>query len=62
MFPGQPPAKISVDGKSYGAKPRVAVKVTPGRHTVKWQWSDGKVATQSVKVGAGDKKKIKASR
>lgn len=62
MFPGQPPAKISVDGKSYGAKPRVAVKVSAGRHTVKWQWSDGKVATQSVKVGAGDKKKIRASR
>ena len=62
MFPGQPPAKISVDGKSYGAKPRVAVKVSPGKHTVKWQWSDGKVATQTVKVGSGEKKKIRASR
>ena len=62
MFPGQPPATIVVDGKSYGAKPRVVAKVSAGPHNIKWKWSDGKVGTASVKVTAGGSTKVKAKR
>ena len=62
MFPGQPPATIVVDGKSYGAKPRVVAKVSAGTHNIKWKWSDGKVSTTSVKVSAGGSTKVKAKR
>ena len=62
MFPGQPPATNVVDGKSYGAKPRVVAKVSAGTHNIKWKWSDGKVSTTSVKVSAGGSTKVKAKR
>lgn len=57
---GVAPASIYVDGKFVGKTPQGNVKVTPGRHTVKWQWDNGKKITQSVTVADGQTKLVKA--
>jgi len=57
---GVAPASVYVDGKFVGKTPQGNVKVTPGRHTVKWQWDNGKKITQSVTVADGQTKLVKA--
>ncbi|MEM6992467.1 MAG: PEGA domain-containing protein, partial [Myxococcota bacterium] len=57
---GSPPAKVYVDGRYVGRTPQAHIKVTPGRHVVKWQWADGKTKSQSVVVDAGAIKIAKA--
>jgi hypothetical protein len=49
--PGLPPATVWVDGKKEDKTTPVIVMVAPGKHTVKWQWPDGKKASQKVDVG-----------
>ena len=53
-------AKAYVDGTFVGNTPQTDVKVTPGRHTVKWQWDNGKKVTQSVNIADGQTKVVKA--
>ena len=57
---GVSPAKVYVDGTFIGTTPQSDVAVTPGRHTVKWQWSNGKKITQSVTVADGQRKIVRA--
>ncbi|MEM6994575.1 MAG: PEGA domain-containing protein, partial [Myxococcota bacterium] len=57
---GVAPAKVYVDGKFVGNTPQGNVKVTPGRHTVKWVWPNGKTKSQSVVVPDNGSKIVKA--
>ncbi len=59
--PGLPPADVYIDGKKAG-KTILKVKVTPGSHTVKWKWSDGKSSSQKVSVADGASKVIKGGK
>jgi len=61
VAPGNPPATVYVDGKKAGRAP-VFVKVSPGSHTVKWKWDDGKSDTQKVKVADKESKLLKGSK
>ena len=61
VAPGNPPADVYVDGKKEGRAP-VFVKVSPGSHTVKWKWDDGKSDTQKVSVGDKEVKLLKGSK
>ena len=61
VAPGNPPASVSVDGKSEGRTP-VFVKVVAGPHTVKWKWDDGKSDTQKVTVGDNESKLLKGNK
>ncbi|MEX1369492.1 MAG: PEGA domain-containing protein, partial [Nannocystaceae bacterium] len=47
------PAKAYVDGKYVGTTPVLNVKVTPGKHTVKFTWTDGRAA-QTINVNVAD--------
>ena len=51
--PGLPPATVWVDGQKQAKPTPVTVMVTPGTHTVKWKYPDGK--STSKKVTAADK-------
>jgi len=61
VAPGNPPATVYVDGRKQGRAP-VFVKVSPGSHTVKWKWDDGKTDTQKVSVGDKESKLLKGSK
>lgn len=56
--PGSPPAKVSVDGKPVGTTPIVALKVSPGTHTVSFKWP-GKRYSITVDVEADESKTIR---
>ena len=58
--PGVPPAEVYVDDRFVGKTPRPSVKVTPGRHTVKFKWPGGKVIKKSVTVASGGSSIVKA--
>ena len=58
--PGVPPAEVYVDGRSVGKTPRPNVKVTPGRHTVKFKWPGGKEIKKSVTVASNASAIVKA--
>jgi hypothetical protein len=51
---------VFVDGKLAGQTPIPNLKVTPGKHKVKWKWSDGREVTMSVDLVDGESKVIKA--
>jgi hypothetical protein len=57
---GVAPAQVFVDGKLVGSTPIGNLKVTPGKHKVKWKWADGREVTTSVDVADGESKVIKA--
>ena len=57
---GVAPAEVYIDGKFIGHTPQGSVAVTPGRHTVKWVWGNGKKVTQSVTLADGQRKVVKA--
>lgn len=57
---GVDPAKVYIDGKFIGSTPQGNVAVTPGRHTIKWQWADGERVSQTVTVEDGQRKVVKA--
>ena len=57
---GVTPAQVFVDGKLAGVTPISGLKVTPGKHKVKWKWSDGREVTMSVDLADGETKVIKA--
>jgi len=57
---GVAPAQVFVDGKLAGTTPIGNLKVTPGKHKVKWKWTDGREVTMSVDVADGESKVIKA--
>jgi hypothetical protein len=61
VAPGNPPAAVTVDGKSEGRTP-VFVKVTAGSHTVKWKWDDGKTDTEKVSVNENQSLLLKGSK
>jgi hypothetical protein len=61
VAPGNPPATVTVDGKSEGRTP-VFVKVTAGAHTVKWKWDDGKSDTQKATVAENESKLLKGNK
>jgi serine/threonine protein kinase len=61
VAPGNPPATVTVDGKSEGRTP-VFVKVTAGSHTVKWKWDDGKTDTQKATVADNESKLLKGNK
>lgn len=61
VAPGNPPATVTVDGKSEGRTP-VFVKVTAGSHTVKWKWDDGKTDTQKATVAENESKLLKGNK
>lgn len=53
-------AQVYVDGKLVGTTPLGDVRVSPGRHKVKWRWPDGREVTQSVEIDAGKTRLMKA--
>ena len=57
---GAPPAEVYVDGVRKGKTPLPAVRVTPGRHTVRFKWSDGKEVTRRVFVADGAREVVRA--
>ena len=57
---GVPPAKVYIDGWFLGTTPVTEHTVKPGRHRVKWVWSDGRTVTQSVTLVGGTTKVLKA--
>jgi eukaryotic-like serine/threonine-protein kinase len=57
--PGVLPAQVFVDGKPVGTTPVGGFKVAPGKHKVKWKWTDGREVTMSVDVADGEVKLIK---
>ncbi len=57
---GAPPARVHVDGKMIGMTPQPDVRVTAGRHTVKWTWPSGKTSSRSVVLNADTVKVVKA--
>jgi len=57
---GVMPAQVFVDGKLAGTTPIGNLKVTPGKHKVKWKWSDGREVAMSVDLADGESKVIKA--
>ncbi|HWB78329.1 MAG TPA: protein kinase [Nannocystaceae bacterium] len=56
---GVAPAQVFVDGKLVGTTPIGGLKVSPGKHKVKWKWPDGREVTTSVDVADGEMKTIK---
>jgi hypothetical protein len=58
-MPGYGWAKVYVDGEPVGQTPIVNHKVTPGRHTVKWVWLDGKTAKATLVLEAGETRVVK---
>lgn len=58
---GQSWATVFIDGVRIGATPIMNAKVTPGRHTVRWEWADGTSATTvEIEVAAGETKTVKS--
>ncbi len=57
---GVTPAQVFVDGKLAGDTPIGNLKVTPGKHKVRWKWADGREITQSIDVADGEMKVLKA--
>ncbi len=57
--PGVLPAQVFVDGKLVGTTPIGGFKVSPGKHKVKWKWSDGREVTMSVDIADGETKLIR---
>ncbi len=58
---GSAPASISIDGEPVGTTPLGSVRVTPGRHEIRWEWSRGRVVRRTVDVDAGEIEIVKAS-
>ncbi|MCX4245761.1 PEGA domain-containing protein [Paraliomyxa miuraensis] len=56
---GYGPAKVYIDGRYVGMTPIMNVKVAPGRHTVKFAWSDGGSETSSFTVEDGQTRTLK---
>ena len=50
-----------VDGEKAPKTTPVAVKVAPGKHTVKWKYPDGKTTTQKVDVADGNSIVVKGA-
>lgn len=46
--PGLPPATVFVDGEKQAKPTPVTVMVSPGKHTIKWKYPDGKTVSKSV--------------
>ena len=46
--PGLPPATVFVDGEKQAKPTPVTVMVSPGKHTIKWKYPDGKQVSKSV--------------
>lgn len=57
---GVEPAKIYVDGEYIGETPLPKVRVTPGRHTIKYKWPDGREIKKTVSVDDGGSEIVKA--
>jgi serine/threonine protein kinase len=56
---GVEPAEIYIDGTRRGKTPLANIKVTPGRHTIKFKWPDGREATRRVDVPDGGTEIVK---
>jgi hypothetical protein len=54
-------ATVFIDGKSVGATPVMNAKVTPGHHTVRWEWADGSSTTAKITVSAGETRTVKGA-
>jgi len=59
VLPGNPPATVTVDGRSVGMTPIASLKVSPGKHKVHFKWSDGREFKQAVDVGDGETQMVK---
>lgn len=46
--PGLPPATVWIDGRLQAKPTPISVMVTPGSHTVKWEYPDGKTTTKKI--------------
>jgi serine/threonine protein kinase len=46
--PGRPPATVWVDNQKQSKPTPVTVMVTPGPHTIKWKYPDGKTETRKI--------------
>jgi hypothetical protein len=57
---GASPAMVYVDGTRVGFTP-LKVKVTPGRHTVKWVWPDSMSSKTTITLEAGESEVVKGS-
>jgi hypothetical protein len=57
---GVAPAEIYIDGVRKGKTPMPNVKVTPGRHAVKFRWSDGREVVRRVEVSDGGSAVVRA--
>lgn len=56
---GSPPADVSVDGKPVGRTPIVSLKVSPGEHTVVFQWPS-KRRSFTIDVEADESRIVRA--
>ena len=56
---GVEPAEICIDGVRRGKTPLANIKVTPGRHTIRFKWPSGKEATRRVDVPDGGTEIVK---
>ncbi len=57
---GAPPAQVFVDGNPLGATPIAAHKVSPGKHTVVFQWPD-KRQSMTVNLDADETRVVRGS-
>jgi hypothetical protein len=56
---GVEPAEIYIDGVRRGKTPLPNLKVTPGRHTIKFRWPGGKEVTRRVEIADGGTEFVK---
>jgi hypothetical protein len=56
---GVEPAEIYIDGVRRGKTPLPNVKVTPGRHTIRFKWPSGREVTRRVDIGDGGTEFVK---
>jgi hypothetical protein len=57
---GAPPAKVFIDGKPVGSTPLPNREVTAGKHTVRFEFPDGKVVERRVDVEDGKAAVVRA--
>lgn len=57
---GVEPAEIYIDGVRRGKTPLANIKVAPGRHAVKFRWTDGREVLRRVDVADGGTEFVRA--